>query len=476
MRTDATHYHFIGLGGIGMSGLAELLVRQGHPVSGSDLAANALTRKLEDLGVVFFQGHHPDHLGSSGVVVISAAIAADNPELAAARARGLTVISRAEMLARLMAGHTQIAVAGAHGKTTTTTMVTSVLRRAGLEPTVVVGGVVDTLGSNAILGAGKYFVAEADESDGSFLVLSPHVAVITNIDREHMDHYRDLAHIQEVFARFVDRVQPRGVVVACADDPNLAPVLARVKTRLCTYSLHPGADLWAADLRIDGFTSRYRLMRGDTELGEVVLPLAGRHYASNSLAAAAVGQVLGLDFPALAGGLAGLGRIQRRFQIKGDCQGVTVVDDYGHHPTEIKVTLEAMAQAFRGRRVIVAFQPHRYTRTQALLSDFYGVFGDADVVFLTEIYSAGESVIKGISGRCLYQGVKQSGHPGVCYEEDKEKLAARLWEIIQPGDVLITMGAGDIWKIGEEVVRKLEQQPVFSKSGDYPLSAQTVKV
>jgi len=475
MTRNGTHYHFIGLGGIGMSGLAELLVRQGCRVSGSDLAANALTRKLEKLGVTFFPGHHSDHLQEDGVVIISSAITPDNPELTAARQKGLTVISRAQMLARLMQGHTQIAVAGAHGKTTTTTMVATVLRQAGLDPSVMVGGVVDTLGSNAILGAGKYFVAEADESDGSFLVLSPHVAVITNIDREHLDHYRDLAHIQEVFARFANQVQPRGVVVACADDANLAPVLSRVQGRLFTYGLHPGADLWAADLVIDGFTSRYRLMQRDRALGEVVLPLAGRHYASNSVAAAAVGCVLGLDFLALQGGLANLGRIQRRFEIKGEVLGVTVVDDYGHHPTEIKVTLEAMAEAFRGRRLLVAFQPHRYSRTQALLSDFFGVFGAADLVFLTEIYSAGEPVIRGISGRGLYQGVKQSGHAGVCYEEDRDRLIDRVWEALQPGDVLITMGAGDIWKVGEEVVRRLAAHPELPLSSDYVYSTQSVK-
>jgi UDP-N-acetylmuramate--alanine ligase len=456
MNNKTKHYHFIGIGGIGMSGLAEILIRQGHVVSGSDLSPNPLTKRLEDLGVRFYRGHRAKNLQGAPTVVVSAAIAGDNPEMAAAQEQGLEVISRAGMLARLMEGKTRIAIAGAHGKTTTTSMVASILRQGGLDPTVVVGAVVENLGSNAIVGQGDCFVAEADESDGSFLALNPHVAVITNIDREHMDHYRDLAHIQEIFARFIEQVHPEGVVVACKDDPNLAPLLSRSSRKVVSYSMKPGGDFWAADFHIQNSSSRYRLMRGEQELGQVSLPLAGRHYVANSLAAAAVGFSLGLDFPAIQKGLAKLGQIQRRLQIKGDSGGVTIIDDYGHHPTEIKVTLEAISQSFRGRRVLVAFQPHRYSRTQALLTDFYQVFQPADVLFLTEIYGAGEAMIPGITGRCLFNGVRQSGQRQVYYVEDKKELAAKLWDAIHPGDVVVTMGAGDIWKIGEEVLRFLE--------------------
>ncbi|MDD3580996.1 MAG: UDP-N-acetylmuramate--L-alanine ligase [Desulfobacca sp.] len=476
MRSTAQGYHFIGIGGIGMSGLAELLVRQGYRVSGSDLAANAQTRRLAGLGVKIYQGHHPDHLQAPDVVVVSAAIRPDNPELMAARRQGLEVLSRAQMLARLMVGKFQIAVAGAHGKTTTTSMIASILRQAGLDPTVVVGAVVDSLGSNAVLGQGKYFVAEADESDGSLVALTPHLAVVTNIDREHLDHYRDLAHIQETFAAFLNQVQPGGCVVACQDNPHLQPLLGRLNGTLLTYGLKPGGDFWAADLRLAGCTSHYHLWRGNQELGQIHLPLAGKHYVCNSLAAAAVAQTLGVEFPAIQQGLAKLGQVHRRFQIKGESQGITVVDDYGHHPTEIRVTLEAIAQSFRGRRLLVAFQPHRYSRTRALLTEFYSAFPSADVLFLTEIYGAGERVIPDVSGHCLFKGVRQNGHRQVYYVENQAELTDQLWDSLYPGDVVVTMGAGDIWKTGEELLSRLKSQPLRRSSPDLPQTSQVGKV
>jgi UDP-N-acetylmuramate--alanine ligase len=454
------HYHFIGIGGIGMSGLAELLVRQGFTVSGSDLAANALTEKLQHLGVKFFQGHAPDNVSGSEIVVISSAIGLDNPELRAAQATGLPVLSRAQMLAALMAEKRQIAIAGTHGKTTTTTMVAAVLAQGGLAPSVMVGGVVDTLGSNALLGQGNYFVAEADESDGSFLVLNPHVAVVTNIDRDHLDHYRDLDHILEVFTKFIHQVQPDGFLVACLDDPHVRPLLAGLSSRVLTYGLHAGAAFQARHIRIDGRGSFYTLVRHDQELGSVHIPLAGRHYVCNSLAAAAVGFALGLDFPAVKAGLAHTGKIKRRFEIKGQVQGVTVIDDYGHHPTEIQVTLAAIAQAYTGRRLVVAFQPHRYSRTQALLPDFFPIFAEAELVFLTDIYAAGEPAIPGLSGLNLYNGVTKTGHQGVLYVSDRTELAPKLLNYLRPGDVLVTMGAGDIWRTGEEILRLLKSSPL----------------
>ncbi|AEB08482.1 UDP-N-acetylmuramate--L-alanine ligase [Desulfobacca acetoxidans] len=465
MHPKTTHYHFIGIGGIGMSGLAELLVRRGYAVSGSDLTANALTEKLQRLGVTFFQGHAPENLLESEVVVISSAIGLDNPELKAAQARGLQILSRAQMLAMLMAGKTQIAIAGAHGKTTTTSMTASVLRQGGLAPSVVIGGIVDSLGGNAVLGPGDYFVAEADESDGSFLVFNPHVAVVTNVDREHLDHYRDLAHIQEVFAKFIHQVQPGGAVVACYDDPNLRPLLYGVQGRLITYGLKSGGNYRAAHIQVTGGGSSYTLLRQEKKLGQITIPLAGWHYVANSLAAAAVGFALGLDFRDIQAGLAQTGRIKRRFEIKGENQGVTVIDDYGHHPTEIRATLDAMAQAFAGRRLVVAFQPHRFSRTQALLPDFFDIFQQAQLLFLTDIYSAGERVIHGLSGRDLYRGIREAGHTAVQYVGNREELAPELWNYLRRGDVLVTMGAGDIWKTGEEMLRRLASHPLHASGG-----------
>jgi UDP-N-acetylmuramate--alanine ligase len=476
MKLEPKHYHFIGIGGIGMSGLAELLIRQGYKVSGSDLTANALTTRLQDLGVKFFQGHAPKNVSGSEIVVISSAIGLDNPELQAAQAIGLPVLSRAQMLAALMSGKKQIAIAGTHGKTTTTTMVAAVLEQGGLAPSVMVGGVVDTLGSNALLGHGNYFVAEADESDGSFLVLYPHVAVVTNIDRDHLDHYRDLDHILEVFTKFIRQVQPGGVLVACRDDPHVSPLLDGLPVRVLTYGLNPGADYQARQIQVNGRGSFYTLVQGDRELGQVHLPLAGRHYVCNSLAAAAVGFALGLDFPAVKAGLAQTGKIKRRFEIKGEIQGITIIDDYGHHPTEIQVTLTAIAQAFAGRRLVVAFQPHRYSRTQALLPDFFPIFSEARLLFLSDIYAAGEQVIPGLSGRDLYHGVLKTGHQSVFYVPHQKDLADKLWNYLHPGDVLVTMGAGDIWRTGEEVLRLLESSPlpVPSRSQAFGISSQEV--
>jgi UDP-N-acetylmuramate--alanine ligase len=460
MTLKSKHYHFIGIGGIGMSGLAELLVRQGYKVSGSDLAANSLTEKLQHLGVKFFQGHAPDNVSGSEIVVISSAIGLDNPELCAAQATGLPILSRAQMLAALMAEKKQIAIAGTHGKTTTTTMVAAVLKHGGLAPSIMVGGVVDTLGSNAVLGQGNYFVAEADESDGSFLVLNPHVAVVTNIDRDHLDHYRDLNHIQEVFAKFIHQVQPEGVLVACLDDPHIPPLLHGLSCQVLTYGLNPGADYQARRVQVDGRGSIFTLIQQGYELGQVHIPLAGRHYVCNSLAAAAIGFSLGLDFPAVKAGLAQTGKIKRRFEFKGETQEVIVIDDYGHHPTEVQVTLAAMAQAFAGRRLVVAFQPHRYSRTQALLPEFSSVFADAQLVFLTDIYGAGERVIPGLSGLDLYRRVKTTGHQGAHYVPDRQELASTLLNYLQPGDVLVTMGAGDIWRTGEEMLLLLDSHPL----------------
>ncbi len=456
--TPRPHYHFIGIGGIGMSGLAELLVRQGHRVSGSDLAASPLTRRLEALGVKFYLRHRPEHIGDAETVVHSAAVKEDNPELAAARAAGRPVLRRGEMLARLMEGHFQVAITGAHGKTSTTAMAAAILRAGGLDPTILVGALWDDLKSNAVLGRGPYFVAEADESDASFLLLRPQISVLTNLDREHMDYYRDLSHIQETFARFLEQLPPESRVVAWGDDPYLAPLLRDLPRRPWTYSLNGGADFWATDVETGGLGCRFCLWHQGRELGRLTLPLAGGHYVLNAMAACAVGLSLGLPFPVWQQGLQKLGQIQRRCQVKGEAQGVLVLDDYGHHPAEIGATLGALAQAFPERRLVVAFQPHRYSRTRALLPDFFPVFARAHLVIVTEIYSAGEPRLPGLSGRAIFEGIRRTGHPAVHFLPDKTDLAQALRGHLRPGDLVLTLGAGDIWKTGEELLALLDVQ------------------
>ena len=438
-----------------MSGLAELLVRQGHQVSGSDLSCGPIASRLASLGVKIYQGHRPEHLGSAQVVVHTTAVKEDNPELAAARASGRTILRRGQMQARLMEGHTQVAVTGAHGKTSTTAMTAAVLRAGGLDPSVLVGALWDNLGSNALLGRGDYFVAEADESDGSFLHLSPQVAVITNIDREHLDFYGDLDHIREAFARYLAGLSPEAHIVAWRDDPYLAPLLAGRPQRMSTYSLSPGADLVATNLHTEGLGCRYRLWQNGRSLGTIYLPLAGTHYVLNSLAACAVGALLSLPFSAWQQGLATLGQIHRRCQVKGEARGIMVVDDYGHHPTEIATTLAALSQAFPERRLVVAFQPHRYSRTKALLPEFFPVFGEARELFITEIYSAGEPQLPEISGMDLFQGIRRQGHPSVTFVKDPAAFPEMLLARLRPGDLFLTLGAGDIWKLGEELLKRL---------------------
>ena len=448
-------YYFIGIGGIGMSGLAELLVRQGHDVSGSDVADSAITRRLEGLGVRVFVGHRPENLGEAQVVVHTTAVKDDNPELAAARAAGHQILRRGEMQARLMEGYFQVAVTGAHGKTSTTAMAAAVLRAGGLDPTILVGALWDNLGSNAILGRDRYFVAEADESDGSFLFLSPQLAVITNLDREHLDFYGDLDHIRDAFDRFLAQLPPEGRVVAWGDDPYLAPLLQGRPQRILTYGLTPVAEFVATDIHTEGLGCRYRLWQAGEPLGLVRLPLAGAHYVLNSLAACAVGASLSLPFAAWQEGLAHLGQIHRRCQVKGEAEGILVMDDYGHHPTEIATTLAALAQAFPERRLVVAFQPHRYSRTQALLPEFFPVFGEAHQLFITEIYSAGEPLLPSLSGKDIFEGVIQQGHPGVTFVENLASFPELLLKRLRSGDLFLTLGAGDIWKVGEELLQRL---------------------
>lgn len=448
--------HFVGIGGIGMSGIAELLLNLGYKVTGSDMRVSGITRRLERLGAKINYGHEGRFSDGADVVVTSSAINPDNPEVKNAKEQHVPVIQRAEMLAELMRlKRFGIAVAGSHGKTSTTSMVSWVLHQAGLDPTVVIGGKVDSLGGNAKMGEGEFLVAEADESDGSFLKLAPVIEVITNIDMEHLDYYRDLDHIKDVFLQFIDRIPFYGAVIVCLDDPNVAALLPRIQKRMLTYGLHEQADIFAVDIHTMGRQSRFLVRRGAEELGTITLNMPGRHTIYNSLAAVAVGIELEIDFAVIAAALGSFGGVQRRLEVKGEADGVLIVDDYGHHPTEIRATLDAVRDGWPERRLVVAFQPHRYTRTKALFDEFKTVFHRADVLIFTNIYAASEQPIDGVTSESLMEAVKQHGQREVYCIPDVQTLHLQLVDMLQPGDLLLTLGAGNIYTVGEELLRLL---------------------
>ncbi|MDD3618867.1 MAG: UDP-N-acetylmuramate--L-alanine ligase [Desulfobulbaceae bacterium] len=460
MYKKTKHIHFVGIGGIGMSGIAELLLNLGYTVSGSDIRASDITRRLERFGATIHFGHNGQWVEGADVVVTSSAIGAANPEVTAAYEQHVPVIQRAEMLAELMRlKKFGIAVAGSHGKTSTTSMVSWMLHQAGLDPTVVIGGKVDSLGGNAKLGAGEFLVAEADESDGSFLKLSPVIEVVTNIDLEHLDYYRDLDHIKDVFVQFMDRIPFYGAVVLCLDDPNIAAILPRVHKRMITYGLSEQADIYATEIRSADKRNEFTVRRGDRNLGRVKLHIPGRHTIYNSLAAAAVGLELELDFQVIARALETFGGVQRRLEVKGEAAGVLVVDDYGHHPTEIRATLDAVREGWPERRLVVAFQPHRYTRTRALFDEFKTAFHRADLLVLTDIYAASEQPLEGVNTAALSEAVKLHGQRDVLYLPDLEKLPLELLNLVRPGDLLLTLGAGNIVQTGEELLNLLGAGP-----------------
>jgi UDP-N-acetylmuramate--alanine ligase len=446
--------HFVGVGGVGMSGLAEVILTLGYRVSGSDAKRGEALERLERLGAKVFIGHAASHVEGAHVVVYSSAVARDNPELQAARQRGIPVIPRAEMLAELMRVKQGIAIAGTHGKTTTTSMVGAVLAEAGFDPTLVVGGRVIALGANARLGQGEFLVAEADESDGSFLKLTPTIAVVTTIDAEHLDYYRDLAQIRETFLSFINTVPFYGAAVLCADQPEILALLPRVEKRVVTYGLGGPADLVAASVRLQELHARFEVLyRGDA-LGELHLQVPGLHNVANALAATAVGLDLEVPFGVIQRALGAFSGVQRRFQVKGEAGGVLVVDDYGHHPAEIRATLQAARAGF-GRRRVVVFQPHRYTRTFHLHADFLTAFDDADVLVITDIYPAGEAPIPGVHARTLVDGILARGDRDVRYLGDKTAVVEFLLRTVRPGDLVLTLGAGDIGGIADQVRERL---------------------
>lgn len=447
--------HFIGIGGIGMSGIAEILLTMGFPVSGSDLRANPTTDRLKQLGARIYVGHDAANARQADVVVTSSAVARSNPEVMEARIRRIPIIHRAEMLAELMRLKYGIAIAGMHGKTTTTSMVASVLAGGGLDPTVVVGGRVDALGSNAKLGNSRYLVAEADESDRSFLKLSPILAVVTNLDREHMDTYRDMADVEAAFVEFMDRVPFYGAATACIDDPMLAAILPRVRRRLMTYGESRQADFQLRMLpKSSSCHATFEVSARGLLLGPFQLHVPGHHNVLNATAAVAIGVELGIAPAQIAEGLANFRGVDRRFQVKGKERGVTVVDDYGHHPTEVRATLQA-ARECGYERVLVLFQPHRYSRTAELMDEFVGAFADADAVQVVDIYAASEDPIAGVTAEELVKRMKAKGERAeyaASFDEAVRRLAAQA----KDGDVILTLGAGNVSLAGPEILSALK--------------------
>ncbi len=454
MYEKIKHIHFVGIGGIGMSGIAEVLLNLGYKVSGSDLRESDTTERLRKLGGEVAIGHRAENITTPHVVVISSAVTRDNVEVVAAREKQVPVIPRAEMLAELMRLKYGVAIAGAHGKTTTTSMVATVLAAGGIDPTVVIGGKLNSLGSNAKLGQGDFLVAEADESDGSFLTLSPTIAVVTTIDEEHLDYYKDITEIKDAFLAFINKVPFYGVAVLNLDEQHLQELIPSVQKRYQTYGMSTQADYQAREVELRALGSRFKVLHHGSDLGWFELAVPGLHNVSNSLAAITVARELDIDLEVIRRAVKGFSGVQRRFQIKGEARGVTVVDDYGHHPTEIRATLAAAA-AGMDRRTVVVFQPHRYTRTQHLLEQFFTAFNQADKLIIMDIYAAGEKAIPGITGMAIYEGIKKHGHKDVTFIPLREQVIEHLSSVLRKGDLMITLGAGDVWKIGEEVLKRL---------------------
>ncbi len=452
------HIHFVGIGGIGMSGIAELLLNLGYRVSGSDIQPSDITRRLEKLGGTIFSGHAAENLQAVDVVVTSSAIDRENPEVALALENAIPVIPRAEMLAELMRLKYSIAIAGAHGKTSTTSLVAAVLDKGQLDPTVVIGGKLKSLGVNAVLGQGDYIVAEADESDGSFLKFSPAIAVVTNIDKEHLDFYKDLEAIKAVFIDFIHRIPFYGLAVLCLDNEAVQDIIPSIKNRYTTYGLSNQADLQAKNVSFDGLRSCFDLYHHGNRLGEICLNMPGIHNIYNSMASIAVGLELGIRFSDIKAALETVQGVQRRLEIKGETGGITVIDDYGHHPTEVKTTLQALKECWPDRRKVVVFQPHRYTRTQALFDEFTRAFYQSDMLLVMPIYAASEQPIAGVTASVLCEGIKAHGHKDVRCMSGPAETAEYLQAHLAPGDILLTLGAGNVWKIGPLILDQLPEQ------------------
>jgi UDP-N-acetylmuramate--alanine ligase len=453
------HIHFVGIGGSGMSGIAEVLLTLGYKVTGSDLGYSDSIRRLEEMGGKVFIGHEESNVEGAQVVVASSAIASTNPEIRAARSRVIPVIPRAEMLAELMRLKFGIAIAGAHGKTTTTSMVASILAQAGLDPTFVIGGKVNAMGTHARLGRSDLLIAEADESDGSFLRLSPSIVVVTNLDREHLDHYGSMEGLQNAFVEFINKVPFYGAAILCSDDPWIRGLLPKVVKRYQTYGINDfsgtlAPDFCATDIQAKAMGVEFRAHHRDRKLGPFRIRIPGVHNVVNALAAIGVALELDVSVDLIRVGLAAFSGVERRFQIRGEKRGILVVDDYGHHPTEIRATLAA-AKAGWNRRVVVLFQPHRYSRTRDLIDEFSQAFAQADQLFVMDIYPAGESPIPGVSAEMLADSIKASGHPSVQWVNGDPNLVQTILGSLREGDLFLTLGAGDVWKVGHKVLMGL---------------------
>ena len=444
------HIHFVGIGGAGMSGIAEVLVNLGYHVSGSDLKGTHVTERLEKLGVRIAVGHRPQNIEGAQVVVTSTAVSTQNPEVMAARTQGVPVIPRIEMLAEVARLKYTIAIGGTHGKTTTTSMIAFVLQAGGLDPTVVVGGRLKHLDSGARLGKGEFLVAEADESDGSFLKLSPALAVITNIDNDHLDYYGTFDKIADAFVQYANHVPFYGCVIACLDDPHVRAHLPRISRRLVTYGIDAPARLQASDIQSDERFTTFEVLESGKPIGKIQLQVPGRHNVLNALAAVAVGLEVGMAFAKIAEGLAAYDGVARRMELKGERDGVTLIDDYGHHPTEIRATLAALRDRYPKRRLVALFQPHRFTRTQSLWKEFAHAFEKADQVYVMDIYPAGEEAIPGVTADLITNAMKKI-HQGA-HAAPKPFSSDALAKDLKSGDVFLTLGAGDVWKVGEQLL------------------------
>ncbi len=456
MYKKLKHIHMVGIGGTGMSGIAEVLLNLGYQVSGTDINENQATRRLKSLGAAVNIGHRADKVEGADVVVISSAVHNDNVEVKEAVRKKIPVIPRAQMLAELMRMKYGIAVAGSHGKTSTTSMIASVLEQAGFDPTIIVGGRLNTIGANAKLGEGDFIVAEADESDRSFLYLSPFIAVLTNLDKEHLDQYKTVDEIKKTFVNFANKVPFFCPVVLCLDNPNLQSLIPLLDRRVITYGFSTQADVFARDPEFKGFSSTSTVFWQGSKLGKMKLNVPGLHSIQNAMAAVAVGLDLDVPAPAIFEALEKYSGIGRRFELKETVNGIMVIEDYAHHPTEIKATLEAAKRGWP-RRIVAVFQPHRYTRLSLLMKQFGTSFNQADILIITSIYPAGEEAIPGINSEALCREIRQYGHKMVIHEPDMRAIPKRIQELAQPGDMVFVLGAGSINKIISEIIREIKE-------------------
>jgi UDP-N-acetylmuramate--alanine ligase len=453
--------HFVGIGGIGMSGIAEVLHNLGYEITGSDIKESETTKRLRSLGIRISIGHDRKNIDNAHVVVISSAVSKDNPEVLEAKQRSIPVIPRAEMLAELGRLKYGILVAGAHGKTTTTSLIATILGDSGLDPTVVIGGKLKSMGGNAKLGQGDYIVAEADESDGSFLKLNPTIAVITNIDKEHLDYFKDLERLKLAFLSFINKIPFYGTAVLCVENEHIREMLSSVERRFITYGFSEYADVYARDIRNDGIRMNYDVIYKGAFLGRFDIPIPGRHNVLNTLASIIVGMELQIPLEVIKRSLSNFSGIQRRFELKGGYRGIKVIDDYGHHPSEIIATLKAAKECFNENRIVVIFQPHRYTRTRDLMDEFSASFQNADKLYLMDIYPAGEDPIEGVNSEKLFKNIKGCGQKDVLYVKERDRLVNALMSDLKDGDIIITLGAGDVYKIGDLVLERLRNEKGF---------------